>query len=221
MSDLKLQVKRREETGKNACRRLRQAGEVPAVVYGADREAVPITVEKRKVLELLKSAGSERAVFLLEMAGGSQQRHTMIRSIDSDPVTRQILHIDFQRILLTEKVKVEVPIELVGTAEGVKNESGVLDFVTREVHVECLPTDIPASFVLDVTPLHVGQHLEVGDLEVPETVEMLDEESRVLVSIARGRVEEEVEEVEEAELLEADVEEPELIGKTKEEEDSE
>ena len=120
------------------------------------------------------------------------------------------------RVVMTEKVKVQVPIELVGEAEGVKNEGGVLDFVNREVSVECLPADIPQSLELDISELHIGDHIEAGALALPAKVELIDDEDKVLVSLAHARVVEEEEEVsEEEELLEAEMEEPEVIAKGK------
>ena len=114
----------------------------------------------------------------------------MIRDMQIHPISRQVMHIDFQRVLMTEKVRVTVPVELVGTAYGVKTEGGFLDFVTREVHVECLPTDIPKHIDLDVTGLHVGQHVEAGTLPLPEGVTLLDEPERVIVSLGHARTEE-------------------------------
>jgi large subunit ribosomal protein L25 len=131
MAELKIEVKRREETGKGPSRRLRAGGMIPAVVYGGGKEAVPIQVERNIVLQLLKQGGGENAVFLLKLSGTGKSRHTMVRKIDVDPISRQVAHIDFQRILLTEKVRVQIPLELVGEAWGVKNEGGVLDFITR------------------------------------------------------------------------------------------
>ncbi len=226
MSELKLEVEKREETGKNANRRLRAAGSLPAVVYGDKKDPVPIRVESKVVRELLRAGGGENAVFLLKLAGTEESRHAMIRRLDVDPISRQIIHIDFQRIRLTEKVRVEVPIQLVGEAYGVKTEGGVLDFVTREVEVECLPTDIPRELVVEVTELHIGQHVEAGSLTLPEGVELVDDPEKVLVSVSHSRVAAEVEELEaEAEgeelLIEAAKEEPEVIGRGKEEKEAE
>jgi large subunit ribosomal protein L25 len=221
MAELKIEVQRREETGKGPSRRLRAGGMIPAVVYGGGKEPVPIQVERNIVLQLLKQGGGENAVFLLKLSGTGKSRHTMVRKIDVDPISRQIAHIDFQRILLTEKVRVQIPLELIGEAWGVKNEGGVLDFITREVEVECLPTDIPQKLEVDVSDLHVGQHLEVKDLVIPPGVQVLDEPDRVMAAVAHSRVAAEVTELEEGleeeeGLLEAEKEEPEVIGRGKE-----
>ncbi len=223
MSEIVLEVFEREVSSKNANRRLRATGQVPAVVYGGGKDPVPIRVHERRVEEILKSGTGGNTVFLLKLHGTDHQRHAMIRELQSDAVTGEMIHIDFQRIDMDHKVRVEVPIELHGEAFGVKNEGGFIDFVTREIEVECLPNKIPAHIDLDVTALHVGQHVEAGDLELPEGVELLLEPERVIISLAlRKTAEIEEEEVAEEELLlEAESEEPEVIqrGKTEEAED--
>lgn len=222
MSDITLEVQSREETGKNANRRLRATGLIPAVVYGGDLDPVAIQVDRRTLHDLFKQTGGENAVFLLKLAGTDQKRHSMVRELTIDPITRQVIHIDFLRVLMTEKVKVQVPINLEGTPVGVKNEGGVLDFITREVEVECLPGDIPQTLELDVSDLEIGSHCEVKDLEVPAGVELMVELDKVIVAVAHSRVATEVEEAEaeaaEAGLLEAEEVEPELIGRAAEDE---
>ena len=221
MSEIVLEVHERTATGKNANRRLRSGGEVPAVVYGAGQGSVPIQVAERKVFEILRSGSGSNTVFQLQLHGTDQKRHAMIRELQTDALTGQMIHIDFQRIDLNKKVQVEVPIELTGESEGVKTEGGLLDFVTREVEVECLPNSIPQHLELDVSALHIGQHVEAGELELPEGVELLTDAERVMVSIAvRQVVEEEEEEGEEEMLIEAEAEEPEVIHRGKAEEDA-
>lgn len=220
MSEMVLEVEPREDLGKNANRRLRAVGEVPAVVYGGGLEPKPIRVGKRRVEEILRSRGGENSVFLLKMKGTDKSRHAMIRELQTDAITGAMVHIDFHRIAMDQTVRVEVPVELKGEAVGVKTEGGLVDFVTRVVEVECLPDRIPASFELDISALHIGQHVEAGELEMPEGVELHDDPERVIVSIAhRQKAEEAVEEEEEEMLLEAEEEEPEVIQKGKTEEE--
>ena len=216
MSEAIIEVQQRDEIGKGFNKRLRRAGWIPAVVYGGGKGPVPIKVERTRFLDLLRETGSENAVFLLELAGTGKQRHTMVREIDSDPITRRVKHIDFQRVLMDEMVRVSVQIELVGIPEGVKTHGGVLDFVTREISIECLPGVIPNQFELEVSELEIGQHREAGDLDLPKGVTLLEEADRVLVSIAPPRLEEEEEEEEEL-LLEMPSAEPEVIGRAKDE----
>lgn len=220
MSDLMIEVEKREARGKNANRRLRAEGLVPAVVYGGGKEPVPIQMKRRQLLDLMRAGGSEHAVFLLKMTGSDAKRHTMIRDLQVDPVSREIVHIDFLRIRMTEAVRVDIPVEVEGMAWGVKNEGGMLDFITREVEVECLPGKIPAHLTVDVSELHVGQHVEAGELELPEGVKLLTEPERVILSVAHGRLAVEApEEAEEEALIAAEREEPEVIGRGKEEEE--
>ena len=122
MSEIVLEVHEREVTTKNANRRLRATGQVPAVVYGAGLDPAPIQVGQRKVEEILKSGSGGNTVFLLQLHGTQNKRHAMIRELQTDSVTDQMIHIDFQRVLMDQKVRVMVPIELVGEAEGVKTE---------------------------------------------------------------------------------------------------
>lgn len=222
MSEPTLEVHPREETGKGASKRLRRIGMLPAVVYGGGKEAVPIQLKSAALHGLLKDSG-ENAVFLLKLGDTGKRRHTMVRKIDVNSVSRRVEHVDFQRIDLAQKVKVRVHVEVVGEPEGVRNEGGVLDFISREVEVECLPTNIPQKITVDVTELSIGQHLQIKDLEVGEGVEILDELDRVILSVAHSRVAAEVEEFEEGleageELIEAQQEEPEVIGRGKEDE---
>lgn len=222
LSEQTITVEQREHKGGGVARKLAHRGQIAAVVYGAGRDSVPIQVDRKTVLELLKSSGSENAVFLLKMAGTKKERHAMIRDMQVDPVSRQILHIDFQRILMDQTIRVQIPVELVGTPDGVRNEGGVLDFVTREVEVECLPGDIPRSLPVDISHLHIGQHVEVHELEVPENVTLLEEPDRTLAAVGAPRaIEEPEEELEEELLLEAEAEEPEVIGRGKEDEEEE
>jgi large subunit ribosomal protein L25 len=123
-----------------------------------------------------------------------------------------VIHIDFQRIEMTDKVRVTVPIELVGTSFGVKNEGALIDFVVREVHIECLPGDIPKHLELDITDLHVGHHAAVKSLQIPPSVTLLEDPERVILSLVHTRTEET------AAAEEAAAAEPEIIkrGKTEE-----
>jgi large subunit ribosomal protein L25 len=211
--ELSIEVQPRDQIGSGAARRLRREGIVPAVVYGGGRDTVPISVDSRVLRDLFREAGSDNAVFVLKLAGGSgKKRHCMVHEIEVDPITRKILHIDFLRIDLTEKVKVMVQIELTGVPAGVRNEGGILDTVLREVEVECLPTVIPRHLEADVTELNIGQHVEAGELVLPEGVVLLEDPHRVLASVVAPRLPEEEEEDEDA-LIEAEMDEPEIVGR--------
>jgi large subunit ribosomal protein L25 len=190
MSELTIDVQKREKTGKGPNRRARSGGLIPAVVYGGGKDSVAIQIDRKSMLDLMKKADSENPIYLLKLTDSGGERHAMIRDMQIDPISRQVLHIDFQRVMMDQKIRVQVPVELVGVAYGVKTQGGVLDFVTREVQVECLPGDIPKQAELDITGLHVGQHAEARDLKLPSGVSLLDEPDKVIVSLSHARTEE-------------------------------
>jgi len=212
--ELNLDVETRKTTGKNAMRRLRAAGKLPAVVCGGGLESQAIQLDRKQIVDLL-AEGNENSVFLLKVPGTKEKRHTMIRELQVDTLRDRILHIDFQRIEMSEKVRVHVMVLLEGTPEGVKNEGAMIDFVTRELEIESLPGDIPAELRLDVSELHLGQHLEAGDVELPSGVDLLEAPERVILSVTMPRAVEEEEEEEGEDLLESELDEPEVISGTK------
>ena len=167
-------------------------------------------MDEKKLIDLMRATADHNPLFLLKMAGTKKSRHAMIQDMDVDPVSRKVLHVDFIRILMDEKVKVMVHVELEGEAAGVTSEGGVLDFITRQVEVECLPADIPGHLSLDVSELHTGHHLEAKNIVIPEGIELTDDPNRVIVSLSIARVIEEVDE--EDDLLSADIVEPTRIG---------
>ena len=211
MSELRIEVEPRDKTGKNANRRVRARGKIPAVVYGGGKESVAIELDRKTFVETMRPGVGDNPLFLLKL--GDKERHAMIRDIQIDPVSRMVIHIDFQRIVMDQKVRVAVTVELVGVAAGVK-EGGMLDFVTREVHVECLPGDIPKSIEHDVTGLKIGEHVEAKDLRLPQGITLLDEPERVIASLGHARTEE----AEAAAAAEAERTEPEVIKRAKGEE---
>lgn len=203
MSELTIEVQNREDSGKNKNRQLRAQGRIPAVVYGGDLGPANIQVGERTIGKLLRTAG-ENAVFLLSLEGTDQTRHAMIKELAVDAVTGQVLHIDFQRVDMTEKIRLDVPVELLGEPAGVRLEGGMIDFVSREVEVECLPGNIPETVTVNVEELHIGDTVQASELELGEGVELIDDPERVIASISLARIEEE--EVEEDETEEVEVE---------------
>ena len=189
MAEVTLEVSRREKTGKGVAVKLRQQGQIPAVVYGGHRDPVAITVDRKAVSELIqKSEHGVRSIFLLKMSGTEQQRHAMIKDIQIDPISRKMTHIDFVRVLMDEVVRVTIPVHLNGTAEGVK-AGGVLDWQIRDIHVECLPNAIPDSIEIDVTPVVMHHYIRISDLTLPEGVKVLDDPERVVVGVTHARQE--------------------------------
>jgi large subunit ribosomal protein L25 len=192
MANIELNVERRKEIGKNVARRARANGKVPAVVYGAKKETVPIYIEARALTTAFRKGAGDNAIYLLKMAGTDQSRHAMIKEINRDPVSRALLHVDFVRVLMDVKVRVPVAIELVGVPKGVKQEGGILDFVSREVEIECLPTDIPAHLPVDVSEVGMGESFRVGQIPAQPGLKILDDPDKVIAHVAHPAKEEEV-----------------------------
>jgi len=184
-----IEVEKRTETGKNACNRLRAKDLIPAVIYGgAGTESVPLSVPRKELLGLFRKGLHQNAVFLLQLRGTDEKRHVMVRDVTLSPLRRELIHVDFVRILLDRKLKVKVPVETVGIAVGVKL-GGLLDVVTRELEIECLPTDIPASIQADVSALDLGGVFRVADLVPGEKVRILGDAERVIAHIVTHRAE--------------------------------
>src|SRR5579862_2611420 len=200
----------REEFGKNASRRLRRDGRVPAIVYGDKGPSIPVTVEPRKIISILQSETGHNAIFNLVIKGKAPAR-VMLRDWTVDPVSGGLLHVDMVRISRDTKLKIKVPIHIVGEAQGVKVQGGIFEFALREVEVECLPDDIPEHFTVDVTELTIGKNIRVSDLPLGPKVKVLTDPARVVAHVVIIKEEEE----KPAEVAEAAPAEPEVIRKGK------
>lgn len=204
---IELEVESRTVTGKNACRRLRASGRIPGNVYGLDRPPFKVAANPKRIDELMRQGSGVNTVFKLALSGENKSREAMIKELQRDPVSGLPVHIDFVRVDPTRKIQINVPIKLVGTPEGVKNEGGVIDFVQREVQAECLPHNIPDYFEVDISALHINQNVSVKDLQVGEDVKMLEDEDQIVAVVSAPRVEEEPAEAEEdLEAAEAEAE---------------
>lgn len=215
METIELQVERRQSVGKNEARRSRVAGKVPAVVYGAKKETVSVFVNDKALTDAFRRGAGDNAIYLLKMAGTGQSRHAMIKDLTRDPVSRRLVHVDFLRVMMDVKVTVSVPLELTGTARGVKQDGGILDFVTRDVEIECLPGEIPAHIAVDVSEVGMGESLRMAQVIAPPGVKILEDAGRVVVHVAHPAKEEEVLPVPGAEAAAAAPAEPEVIKKGK------
>jgi len=217
-----IEVEAREGRGSSEAGRMRRQGMVPSVVYGGGKPPVAISVDEHAIRELLKGAAGENTIFLLKLKGTDEERLAMIKELQVDRIGGKFIHIDFIRITRGHKLTVKMPVELVGDCVGVRH-GGRIDFVSRDLEIEILPREMFDKFVLDISELDVGEHLTAADLEsqLPENAKFLDDLSRVVVVVEIPRViEEEVaEELEEEELVTAEAEEPEVIGKGKTEEE--
>lgn len=215
----KIKAEKRDIFGKNASGRLRRKGMIPAILYGSDASNVPLTLRKQDVFMILRSDTGENTVF--QVSFDSENRDVMIKELQRDPVTDKILHADFVHIAMDKVIQVSVPVVSVGEAVGVKAEGGFVDFITREVEVECLPKDIPEHIDLDISGLHLRQSLKAEDITLPEGVKLITSSDTILVMIEVPLKEEEVEVEEEEEEVIAEEEEPEVIGKEKPEKEKE
>lgn len=201
MERIQLTAHLRQETGKGPSHRFRKRGLVPAVFYGRETETLPLTVDLAEIKRVIKGHhGGENLLVDLQVLERqeAESQVAMMREIQIDPVTRDIIHIDFQKINLAEKVEVSVPIELVGKAEGVKL-GGILQQIERELHIRCLPMQIPDSIDVDVTQLTIGDSLHVKDLALAEGIEILTPGDHTVVTVVGARAEVEAAPAEEAE----------------------
>jgi large subunit ribosomal protein L25 len=186
-----VEVEKRDVTGKNAANRLRAADLIPAVLYGGTKEMgnFPLTVPRKTLATLLNKGLHGNAIFKLQLKGTDQQRYVMIRDLALDPVTRHMLHVDFVRVLLDKKLRVKSDVEVVGIAAGVK-EGGILNIVTHEVLIECLPADIPESIKIDVTEMKIHDSFRVSDLKVGDKIKVLESPGRVIAHVGVPKAEE-------------------------------
>jgi large subunit ribosomal protein L25 len=216
MPTAQLSAKARTTSGKGAARSLRSAGEIPAVIYGHAREPQSLAIPTREFEKLLEKVSAESTVIELNLASGVSR--TLIREIQRHPFKKQILHIDFQELVAGEKVSVNVPIVLTGTPEGVRVSGGILSQVMSELTILVDPVNIPRRIEADVTNVAIGHSLHVSDLSIPDGVEVLDELDATVAVVSAPKVE--AEPTPGAETAETAAE-PELIRKTKEDEEGE
>ena len=210
---VRLKAQKRTLAGRNAIKKIRAAGLVPAVVYGAKEEPTNLELSARDLENVLSHAASEHVLVELEIAEGSQSTNklALIQEVQHNALDRQIVHVDFHAVSTTEKITSEVPIETQGTAIGVKTFGGLLEHGLRTLEVECFPQDLPGIIHVDVSNLNIGDSLHVRDLQLPSGVEAVTDGELTVVSVVESRVEEE--EVEEA--PEVAVTAPEVITEKK------
>src|SRR5215470_14488630 len=214
-----LEAQPRTPGNKNEARRVRQGGKIPAVVYGAGQDSVPVAVDPRQVSRILHSETGHNTIFDLTLDGSKTK--AMIVDWQYEPIKGKLLHIDVKRIAMDKKLAVLVPITLKGEAVGVKQQGGILEQMLREVEVECLPQDIPSHIDVDVTELVFGKVLRVSDLPHNNNVKYLTDENQPVAHVTA--VKEEVAATPEAAAAEAAAApvEPEVIKKGKQETEEE
>src|SRR5213592_5110669 len=154
----------RESRGKNEARRLRVTGKVPAILYGAKGEALSLAVSAKQLGQILRSATGHNTLFQVALAGTEQP--AIVKDWQVDPVSGKLLHVDLMRVAMDVRMRVKVPVHTFGEPAGVKVQGGVFEIVTREVEIECLPSEIPSEFKMDVSELMLGKQLRVSDLPI-------------------------------------------------------
>jgi large subunit ribosomal protein L25 len=174
--------------GKNEARRLRAGGRVPGVLYGAKKQTVAVSLDPKQITRILHSESGHNTIFEVQTSG--EKDRVMIVDWQYDPMHGKLLHIDLKRIAMDEKIRVKVPIHLVGEAEGVKSQGGILDQVLREVEVECLPGDIPSHIDADVTALVFGTVLRVSDLQPGDKLKFMTDAGQTVAHITSVKEEE-------------------------------
>ena len=219
--DATLEAVKREGRGKNEANRLRAAGRIPAVVYGSRTagqapEGVSVAVDPKVVLRILHSESGANTLINLKLDGS--EARVMVKEYQLDPVTHQLLHADFYQLAMDKAITVTVPIVLKGEPRGVKLQGGLLDFVTRDIQVQCLPTDIPEHIDIDVTEMMLNQSIRVRDLPQNPKWKALTDADTMLVHIVMPKAEESAQATTDAAAAPAGSE-PEVIKKGKDEKD--
>jgi large subunit ribosomal protein L25 len=213
----------RESRGKNEARRTRMRGLIPAVVYGAFKDPVPVAVSPKAILQIVHSTGGYNTIFNLDIEG-RENTPVMVVDYQNDPIRGTLLHADLKRIDLTKRIRVSIPLGTQGEPKGVKTQGGLLEIISRAAEIECLPDEIPEHFIVDVTELMMGQSKRFSDLPLSGSMKLLGPPDTVIAHVVAMRAEEVKPAAEVAPTAEAAAPaagEPEVIKKGKKEEAAE
>jgi large subunit ribosomal protein L25 len=174
----------RKPSGKGGARTLRRTGNIPAIFYGPETEPIPIQVAKSTLEKTLKKQTSENILYQLTIKGNDQEtvKTVMLKELQKNPVDREILHLDFYEVSLFKEIDVTVGLKFIGKANGVE-KGGILQEISRDLEIRCLPTKIPNHIEVDVTALDIGDSIHVGDIKPPEGIRILSEAHLTLVSV--------------------------------------
>ncbi len=215
MQEIVVEATPREERGKNAARRIRRTGQIPAVLYGGASKPLPVAVNAKQVAGILRSEAGHNTIFTVKLPEGRHK--AMLKDWQVDPVKGSLLHVDLLRVAMDVRMRVKVPVHTFGEPQGVKLQGGIFEMVTREVEIECLPSEIPDEFKVDVTELMIGKQLRAADLPLDaQKMKLLTDPQRVIAHVVALRAEEE-KPAEAVEVAEAAPAEPEVIKKGKKE----
>jgi large subunit ribosomal protein L25 len=210
----------RESRGKNEARRLRVKGLAPGILYGANGPAVALAVNPKELTKILNSRSGHNTIFTLSVKGG-EATPVMIVDWQADPVREVMLHVDLKRIDLSKRIEVKVPVRTTGEPKGVKLQGGLLEVITREIEIECLPNEIPEYFTVDVSELMIGQNLRASDIPLTGSMTLVSGSDQVIAHVVALKAEEEPAAAAEGAPAAAAPAEPEVIKKGKKEEEGE
>jgi large subunit ribosomal protein L25 len=221
--DATLQAEKRDTRGKNEARRLRAAGKIPAVLYGAEKgQAVPIAVDPKMLSRILHSDSGVNTLIALQGLEGAADARVLVKEYQLDPIHNKMLHADFYQVAMDKTLTVTVPIVLRGEAKGVKQQGGIVDFVNREIEIEVLPGNIPEHIDIDISELMLGQGIRLRDVHTEGAKwTPLSDPDLMLVHVVAPKAEEVEAPAAAAEATPAAAVEPEVVkkGKTDKEED--
>ena len=213
-----LEATARDTFGKNEARRTRREGRVPAVLYGGDgKGATPIAVPPKALLKILHSESGQNTLISLKLAGAGDTR-VLVKDFQIDPITHEVLHADFYRIAMDKVLEVTIPVTVHGEPKGVKQQGGILEFIRREIVIECLPADIPEHIDIDVSELMLHQGVRVRDIPTSPKWKAVTEGEAMLVHVIMPKAEEVAAPADAAAAATATPAEPEVIKKGKKEE---
>lgn len=217
LSDIKIEAVSRVPGMRRPTRKLAREGQVAGILYGGKEPPVTFMIDPRKLDPILGQEGAFTTLFNFSIEGKEGSDVVLIREIQSDPVTGDLLHADLLRIDMTKQIQVDIPVHLIGISKGVKLQGGVLDFVQREIEIKCLPGDIPERIDADVSELDLGMVLKVSDLKIPENVKVITDPNTPIASVVAPAAEKAAaaEETAEAAAAAAAPTEPEVIPKGK------
>jgi large subunit ribosomal protein L25 len=190
MAQSTLNVIKRKRMGKSGAREIRREGNIPAVLYGKGTETLSLVINPSELKEALSTDAGENTLLEIRVKDGDADipKLSLLREVQYDYLTDKPIHLDFQALDMNEKITVDVPVHIEGSAIGVK-EGGILDEILRDISVECLPTKIPNLFTIDVTELQIGDSIHVSSLEIEEGVEILHEAEDTIVTVVAPKVE--------------------------------
>lgn len=217
MEKLDITVEAREKSGKGVARKLRRDGKIPGVLYSKG-DSMPLSLNLPSLNKVFRSAAGENVLLNLKIEGAKKksERTALIRDLQRDPITGQLLHVDLFEVSMDKEIRIKVPIEIIGDQPlGIK-EGGMLQHNLREIEIECLPSHIPDRIPVDASSLNIGDTIHVGDLKIEKNIKVITEADQPVVTVAAPISEEKLEELLTAVPVE-EIKEPEIVGKAEEE----